>query len=165
MRLTARRRCAGRLAATLLAAALAVPAGAGGPPTHQEDASMTDIRPVHAPSGGDAGGGPPRDRSEAEAVHVRLRNASPLDFDATRVFFPDAPDRAVDFGPLPAGAASDYRPAAVAYRYAHVEITAGERSFVLRPFDYVGETPLAPGRVTYVLGVEGDRLTVEARRD
>lgn len=124
---------------------------------------MTDKAPAPSPSGGEAGGSPAR--PEAGAVLVRVRNASTFDFDSTRVYFPDAPDRAVDYGPIASSAASDYHAATVAYRYAHVEVTAGERSFVLHPFDYVGEAKLEPGRVTYVLGVEGDRLTVELRRE
>ena len=123
---------------------------------------MTDRRPVHSPSG-ETGG--PRARSVTEEVLVRIRNASSFDFDSTRVYFPDAPDRAVDYGPLASGAVSDYHAATVAYRYAHVEVNADGRSFVLQPFDYVGEEQLEPGRFTYVLGVEGDRLTVESRRD
>jgi len=123
---------------------------------------MTETKAVHAPSGAEAGGPPAR---PAEQVLVRVRNASPVDFDAVRVFFPDAPQRATDYGAVAAGAASDYLPSGRAYRYAHVEATAAGRRYEVHPIDYVGEPELEPGRHTYVLGIDADRLTIETGRD
>jgi hypothetical protein len=97
--------------------------------------------------------------------HIRVRNASAVDFDEVRVFFPDDPAAAVSYGAVKAGAASDYKPVGRAYRYAHIEATAGEREFVLRPIDYVGEEELPAGRFTYVLSIVADRLTVDLERD
>jgi hypothetical protein len=96
---------------------------------------------------------------------IRVRNASTVDFGEVRVFFPDDPAAAVSYGAVKAGAASDYKPVGRAYRYAHIEATAGEREFVLRPIDYVGEAELPAGRFTYVLSIAADRLAVNLERD
>ena len=96
---------------------------------------------------------------------IRVRNAGAVDFDEVRVFFPDRPDAAVSYGPIKKGAVSDYKSVARAYRYAHVEAVAGARQFVLRPMDYVGEEELPPGRFTYVLRTEADRLSIALERD
>lgn len=96
---------------------------------------------------------------------VRVRNAGAVDFDEVRVFFPDRPDEAVSYGPVKKGAVSDYKSVGRAYRYAHIEAVAGGRQFVLRPMDYVGEEELPPGRFTYVLRTEADRLSIALERD
>ena len=103
--------------------------------------------------------------SAAAAVSIRIENASNLDFDAVFVFFPDHPGQAVSYGPIQKGAVSDYQNTSRAYRYAHVEAKVGNRTFTLRPIDYVGEEELPTGRFTYVLRIEGERLSTDLRKD
>ena len=124
---------------------------------------MNQSNPVFSPSRSDGGGTAPR--PAVEHVLVRVQNASSSDFDDVRVFFPDAPDRAMHYGTVASGAASEYLPVSRAYRYAHVEATAGGKPYSLQPIDYVGEEELEPGRYTYVLRTEADRLTVALERD
>ena len=124
---------------------------------------MSPSNPVFSPSGSDGGGA--ASRPAVEHVLVRVRNASSDELDDIRVFFPDAPDRAMHYGAVASGAASEYLPVSRAYRYAHIEATAGGRPYSLQPIDYVGEEELEPGRYTYVLRTEADRLTVALERD
>ncbi|MGC3995094.1 MAG: META domain-containing protein [Propionicimonas sp.] len=98
-----------------------------------------------------------------DAVEVRVRNASGIDFTSVDVQFPDG--MRVEYGPLAAGASSDYADAGEpVYRYASVKVTAAGgppadgRTFVLQPTDYVGEEALGPGEYTYVLTIQGDQL-------
>lgn len=100
-----------------------------------------------------AGDGPAR---------IRVVNASAVDFDAVEVAFLASP-RAL--GPVPAGAASDYAPFETAYRYGYVRAETAAGALVLQPIDYVGEEPLAPGRYTFRLGVDGGALTLELEED
>jgi hypothetical protein len=92
-------------------------------------------------------------------IEIRIRNASDIDFDAVRVVFPDRD--VAEFGPVSKGTSSGFKRTSRAYRYAEIHASAGGREFRLQPFDYVGERKLAPGRHTYVLGVQEGRLTVE----
>jgi hypothetical protein len=91
-------------------------------------------------------------------IEIRIRNDSEIDFDSVRVVFPDRDE--AHFGPIPKGASSDFKSTKRAYRYAEIHVNAGGRELRLQPYDYVGERALTPGRYTYVLGVQGDRLTV-----
>jgi hypothetical protein len=95
-------------------------------------------------------------------IEIRIRNASEIDFDSVRVVFPDRDE--ARFGPISKGASSDFKRTARAYRYAEIHVNAGGRELRLQPYDYVGEQPLAPGRYSYVLGVQGERLTVDLEK-
>lgn len=95
-------------------------------------------------------------------IEIRIRNASEIDFASVRVVFPDRDE--AHFGPIPKGASSDFKRTARAYRYAEIQVSAGGRELRLQPFDYVGERQLAPGRYSYVLGVQGERLTVDLEK-
>lgn len=95
-------------------------------------------------------------------IEIRIRNASEIDFDSVRVVFPDRDE--AHYGPIPIGASSDFKRTARAYRYSEIHVNAGGREFTLQPFDYVGERQLAPGRYSYVLRVQGDRLTVDLEK-
>ena len=97
--------------------------------------------------------------------HIRVRNASAVDFDDVRIFFPDHPAEAASYGAVKRGAASDYKAVGRAYRYAHIEAAAGDRQFILRPMDYVGEAELPAGWFTYELRIAGDHLSVDLTRD
>ena len=91
-------------------------------------------------------------------VEIRIRNDSEIDFDSVRVVFPDRDE--ARFGPIPKGTVSDFKHTARAYRYAEIHVNSGGREFTLQPYDYVGERELPPGRYSYLLGIQGDRLTI-----
>lgn len=96
---------------------------------------------------------------------VRLHNATGSTLEDIRVTFARIP---VDYGDLAPGATSEYRPAEGAYRYAMIEARIGGEPFVLQPIDYVGETPLGPGRFTYRLEPWPEQrgfVVAEATRD
>lgn len=107
----------------------------------------------------------PTSPSTTARVRIRIENSSAFDFDDVLVFFPDQPRQAVHYGAIQQGAMSDYHPTTRAYRYAHVEVQAGDRHLVLRPTDYVGEEALPAGRFTYVLSIDGDSLRLRLRQD
>jgi hypothetical protein len=75
--------------------------------------------------------------------------------------FVQFPEQGEDYGTLVPGEASGYRQVELAYRYAYVDVLADGKSYVLQPFDYVGETPLGKGRFTYVLGLDPATSSVE----
>jgi hypothetical protein len=93
--------------------------------------------------------------------HIRIHNSTGADLDVVRIYVPAEPREAVDFGPVPNGAYSEYESVAVAYRFAEVEASGPAGSFSLRPYDYVGEQPLPMGWYTYRLGIAEGRLTLD----
>ncbi|MDQ7991928.1 MAG: hypothetical protein AAGC63_02960, partial [Propionicimonas sp.] len=87
------------------------------------------------------------------SVQIRVGNAGPSGLDAVEVTFPD--NQVVDYGAVAAGEASDYHLVGLAYRYSLIVATADGEERRWQPIDFVGETPLAPGRYTYELSVDG----------
>ena len=55
------------------------------------------------------------------------------------------------YGSIQRGESSGYQSWGPAYRYASVSLLADGKPVRLQPIDYVGETPLGPGRFTYIL--------------
>lgn len=82
------------------------------------------------------------------SVVIRIVNGSPFAFDEVEVNFSAQVEA---YGPLPVGGRTQYRPVGQAYRYAYVRVRSGGKTVVQQPIDYVGETPLAPGRYSYVI--------------
>lgn len=94
-------------------------------------------------------------------VEVRVRNGSQRTMEDVVVAFP-YPGGDMDYGTLVPGEVSDYRMVERAYRYAGIRVVVGGDTLGLVPVDYVGETPLSPGRYTYRLGLfEGRSLMLE----
>lgn len=91
-------------------------------------------------------------------VEVRISNTSETDFDRVVVVFPEQGQ--VDYGAVRKGGLSQFRTTKKAYRYAGIRVKIGQRELTLNPIDYVGEKPLEPGRYTYVLGLNGEQLTL-----
>lgn len=85
------------------------------------------------------------------AVNIRVKNASSITFDEVQV----GGDEFVHID-VSSGGFSEYLEYETAYRYAYVQIQSGTESYVLQPFDFVGETPLEIGFYTYVLDVTED---------
>ena len=90
--------------------------------------------------------GPP-----ADETLVRIHNAGARTLDSVRV---DFGERSVSYGRLAPGQTSQYRPAGTAYRYAYMEAMVDGQRMIFQPIDYVGETPLGPGRHTYHVTVD-----------
>lgn len=96
-------------------------------------------------------------------VHIRVANESSFAFGRVEVGFPES---SVDYGSVKAHSVSTYSRVESAYRYAYIEVQIGGEELRIQPIDYVGETPLEPGRYTYALNVtiEG-YLTLTLRED
>jgi hypothetical protein len=84
--------------------------------------------------------------TESGPTEVRIRNVSGFDYDGLRV-------GDETYGRLPAGAETRYRGFGTAYRYNYVRLEIEGDEMILQPVDYVGETPLGPGRFTYEVRV------------
>lgn len=78
-------------------------------------------------------------------VHVRFENASAVPMESVETAFVDG------VGTLAPGEATPYVEVETAYRYTYFSAVVEGRRLVLQPIDYVGETPLRPGRYTYVI--------------
>ena len=83
---------------------------------------------------------------DLKAVNIRIKNASAMAFDQVMVG-----DETHLYGSLAPDAYSEYQEYELAYRYAYIEITSGEMTYVLQPIDFVGESELPIGLYTYVL--------------
>lgn len=82
-------------------------------------------------------------------VLIRIRSELPVGIKRATVFVAKATMR---YGPLSPDDDSDYVAAPGAYSYAAVTlVTTDDDDFSYKPADYTGETPLPPGRYTYVL--------------
>lgn len=91
---------------------------------------------------------------------VRIHNATGADLETVLLYPPASPREPIDLGPLASGGYSDYREVQIAYRFLHVEVSGSVGSFVLRPYDYVGEEPLSDGPWTYRLSIDQGRLAM-----
>jgi len=102
--------------------------------------------------------------SPPNGIEIRIANRSGVDFERVDVTFPSGK---VEYGPVAKGATSGYRRVDKAYRYAKVETVANGGTLTLQPQDFMGETPLEPGRYTYALQVDdtGRALTLELVED
>ena len=84
---------------------------------------------------------------------LRIRNDGPAAVQALHVQFPDAE---VAFGDVAAGATTAYLPVpGGVYNYAAYRARIGGRDVAVPVIDWVGESPMPAGKVTYVLAVDG----------
>jgi len=93
---------------------------------------------------------------------VRIHNAT--DHDLQDVVVGPA-----HYGSIQRGVSSGYQSWGPAYKYAFVSVLADGKPMLIQPIDYVGETPLGPGRFTYILslhyGPAGDVLDIAFVKD
>jgi hypothetical protein len=103
-----------------------------------------------APAGQGAGAAQP-DGSKPSAcpapLYQRVRNISSLDFYELRV-------DGIDFGPLPAGAETEYRQLTdCAARAASITLTSSQGATATIPYDLIGEAPTEAGYYTLALSL------------
>ncbi|MDU0371160.1 hypothetical protein ACFPAF_12190 [Hymenobacter endophyticus] len=87
---------------------------------------------------------------EDTKVQIRVRNASNYQFEAVQVLMPSGQHA---YGTLNAGQSSNYATYSEAFRYAAVKVKVNGQDLEWIPTDYVGETPLQPGKYTYLVGI------------
>ena len=83
-------------------------------------------------------------------TEIRVKNVSLYDFDDVEVV---APGGMAHYGQVLIQESSAYQSFTEAYRYSFINVIIDGQDFVLQPIDYVGETPLGPGKFTYVIDV------------
>jgi hypothetical protein len=110
--------------------------------------------PALAAPAGQGGRGAPPDVSKPSAcpapLYQRVRNISSLDFYELRV-------DGIDFGPLPAGAETQYRQTTdCASRVSSVTLTSSQGPTASVPYDVIGETPQEAGYYTLALSLAPD---------
>ena len=132
-----------------------------GPQDKPDEGAPVIVRDVGA--GAASGAGPPGFPGPPQCdgpVYFRVRNVSELNFDSVAVI-------GIDFGPLRAGAQSEYRRAnGCPYSYGQMSVTSGKQRFMIFPIDYVGEARLQPGYYTHALKpVAPDGLDHQISRD
>ena len=114
--------------------------------------------PTRSPASVDPGGTvvvstDPAVPASGEQIEVRIHNASGEHFDAVEVHFPSG--MKVEYGPLAAGASSDYADLDdPVYSYAWVAVSRDGERVVLQPDDFLGEQRLPAGQYTYVLDLD-----------
>ncbi|MBT8312018.1 MAG: hypothetical protein KJO94_00305 [Eudoraea sp.] len=85
---------------------------------------------------------------DLEAINIRIKNASTLNFDSVQVG--ESPEPYLNVAP---DGYSGYQEFEIAFNYAFIQITSGEETYTLQPIDFVGETPLPLGFYTYELDI------------
>ncbi|HUH33635.1 MAG TPA: hypothetical protein VLZ28_06750 [Daejeonella sp.] len=104
-------------------------------------------------------------KEDSKEVLIRVRNQSAYPFKNVVV---NSYNEAKRYGVIQQGQNSVYMKFDVAYRYAYIKLTAGNKEFSWQPYDYVGETPLEPGKYTYSLSISdfnAGRLELSFRED
>lgn len=84
---------------------------------------------------------------QIRGVHIRVLNNSDYDFQELVV-------NDVSFGSLTKYRGSDYHELNGAYHYGAVSFEVNDKTFTRIPSDYYGETPLSPGRYTYMVSID-----------
>lgn len=82
-----------------------------------------------------------------DGVELRVYNNTDYRFDNVTV-------NGVGFGSVPSGEYSSFEIVEGAYHYGAVGVDINGKHLALWPIDYVGETPLEPGRYTYFLSAD-----------
>ncbi|CAL2064471.1 hypothetical protein [Tenacibaculum sp. 190524A05c] len=82
------------------------------------------------------------ERENTTEILIRLKNNSSVNFDKSSF-------NNVEFGKLAPDETSNYQSFEVAYHYGLVSIVIEGQEYGWIPIDYVGETPLKPGKYTF----------------
>jgi len=100
-----------------------------------------------------------------EPVEVRVMNGSEVLLDEGILHLPGD---SIVFNGLQPGQSTPYQEVARAYRIVMVRVVAAQDTARLQVIDCMGETPLSPGRYTYVLSFADNvttHLTLELREE
>lgn len=89
--------------------------------------------------------------SEDDTVMIRIKNSSSYSMQNILVKFPD---EEITYGDLSSGEESGFEVVTKAYRYAYIETIVDNKTVILQPTDYVGESLLEPGQYTYNLSID-----------
>lgn len=75
--------------------------------------------------------------------------------------------KAYNYGQVNIGSFSDYHKFDQVFRYAWIRLTMNGKIYIIKPFDYTSETPLAFGRYTYKMNYDAvaDRVLIELVAD
>lgn len=84
--------------------------------------------------------------SSDDTVFIRVKNVSAFDYKELMTM-------KCDYGDLTSGQVSDYKEFEKAYRYASFKLIVDQDTLNVFAIDYVGETPLVPGKYTYEINV------------
>ena len=99
---------------------------------------------------------------KAPVSDIRIRNSTERDLQDVTVGHGH-------YGSIRRGEITDYQTWGPAYKYARVSLFADGKPMLLQPIDHFGETPLGPGRFTYILSFrhdsEGDALDIVFVKD
>ena len=97
----------------------------------------------------------PEAAAQPEGPRLRITNTSGIDLDQVVVIFPD---ERITFGPLAAGATSDYQPVRHGvYGYAAYEVTFDGQTINQPVLDWMGATPLQGEAFTYAVTVDPEQ--------
>jgi hypothetical protein len=126
-------------------------------------------------SGLTLGTGCKKDNSPAKpatTAELRIFNSTPWTFynctiDPTGTLSDNPGPNAKNFGQVEINTQTDYKVFPKLYRYAWVRLTMNNKTYYLRPYDYIGETVLKSGRYTYKLtwASTNDHLNLELIED
>jgi hypothetical protein len=92
------------------------------------------------------------------ATHVRVRNGTGQD--VSNVMINDN-----NFGDIKNGEATDYQILPMAYPDPYINLSIGTNRVKSEPTKYQGEQALGPGKFTFVLRLEADKLHAKPERD
>lgn len=98
-------------------------------------------------------------------VQIRIENTSNYRFDSVYV---DTSGGENDYEMLNASEKTGYSTYTQAFRNAYVKVKIDGQELEWYPTDYVGETPLKPGKYTYMIGVNdlaAGRLSITLKED
>ena len=104
--------------------------------------------------------------STDDGVELRIENVGSLVLEEVTLFTQDGPRT---FSSLESGEHTAYFEVSKDYGYATTHVVAEGDTLILQVIDYVGATPVEPGRYSYLLSIDGPAgsrfLLQELRRD
>jgi len=96
--------------------------------------------------------------NDDEITLIRVKNLSSFDFVDVIVNTSGGEN---NYGNILAETISGYKSFDFAYSYAFIELKINNDTYTVQPIDYVGETPIKPGKYTYQIDVlpNGDQYS------
>ena len=96
--------------------------------------------------------------NDDEITLIRVKNISSNDFSDVIVNTSGGQN---NYGNIISNEVTGYKSFDFAYSYAFVELKINNDTYTVQPIDYVGETPIKPGKYTYQIDVlpNGDQYS------